>query len=314
MNSALQEALSRQTKLAFRRVRPGAKLITRFHRLPEAIRADADLQRLCAWLVVPFSLWPIDVIGLADYLIHLAEKGKRPNADIRSLIALLGEPPKEETCNAICAHEHLVKGGDYESLIKAQHKFDAKEARLLKDPEFLADWKWIKDHFDITKHQSDNGVIRRRMVSERNFRPSEWDFSWRAEDDRFHNVFDAFCHKWTLYGMELDKPLLQKLSVNITPYGTMIVIPRYWSFDYIRDLKWRSITQLHSCREVHRQGAKLAANEAERRAQAAAARKYLAEAKRRGMKGDAKDRWVMDKIGMPSNIDPRQLRRLLKIV
>src|SRR5438046_218374 len=108
------------------------------------------------------------------------------------------------------------------------------------------------------------------MVSERNFRPDDWNFSWRSTDDRFDNVFDAFCHKWTLYGMERDKPLLQKLSVNVTPYGTMIVIPRYWSFDFNRDLKWRSITRLHHSREVPRQGAKLVANQSARRTQAAA--------------------------------------------
>ncbi|MEO8427198.1 MAG: hypothetical protein ABI651_08810 [Verrucomicrobiota bacterium] len=313
MNRALSETLLRQSKLAFRRVRPGATLIRRFHSLPKTIRGDADLQRLSTWLVVPFSLWPIDIIGLVEHLIKLAEKGKRPTPEIRALIALLGNPPKAETCDVICAHEHLVKGGTYESLIKAQHKFDAKEARLVKDAGFLEDWQWIKNHFEISKHQSNNGVIRRRMVSERNFRPDDWDFAWHSTDDRFDNVFDAFCHKWTLYGMEQDKPLLQKLSVNITPYGTMIVIPRYWSFDYKRDLKWRSITRLHHCREVPRQGAKLLANQSARRTQAAAARRYLTEAKRLGMKGEARDYWVMEKAGMPTGSDPRQLRRVLKV-
>lgn len=31
-----------------------------------------------------------------------------------------------------------------------------------------------------------------------------------------------------LYGMECDKPLLQKLSVNATPFETMIFIPGAW--------------------------------------------------------------------------------------
>ncbi|MCI0747348.1 MAG: hypothetical protein L0Y58_18235 [Verrucomicrobia subdivision 3 bacterium] len=312
MSNPLHEALRRQSKLAFRRVRPGAELIKRLQLLPDNLRSDESLQRLSAWLVVPFSLWPVDIIGLAEHLIALAEQGKRPASEFQALIALLGNPPTEETCDVICEHEHLVKGGSYESLIEAQHKFDAKEARLLKDPAFLADWQWIKKHFDITKHQSDSGVIRRRMVSERNFRPDNWNFSWRSKRDRFENVFDAFCHKWTLYGMERDKPLLQKLSVNITPYGTMIVIPRYWSFDYNRDLKWRSVTRLHHSRDVPRQGAKLEANESARRALAAKARRFIAEAKRLGMKGDARDYWVMEKVGM-SDSDPRQLRRLLKV-
>jgi hypothetical protein len=313
MKSTLQEALARQEKLAFRRVRPGAQLIRRFYALPDDIRTDSNLQRLCAWLVVPFSLWPIDIIGLASRMVTIAEKGKLPNTDIRALISLLGEPPDTNTCNAICAHEHLVKGGNYESLIKAQHKFNAKEKRLLENSEFLADWRWIKQRFGLAKHRSDNGVIRRRMVFERNFRPPNWDFSWRAHDDKFKNVFDAFCHKWTLYGMEWDKPLLQKLSVTITPYSTMVVIPRYWSFDHGRDLEWREIMQLHNARKVPRQGMKLTANQAERRAMAVAAQKQLTEAKRRGLKGDARDNWLIQKIGLPPNTDPRQLRRLLNL-
>jgi hypothetical protein len=43
------------------------------------------------------------------------------------------------------------------------------------------------------------------------------------------------------------------------------------------------------------------------------AQKQLAVAKRRGLKGDARDYWVMQKIGLPPNTDPRQLRRLLKL-
>ena len=93
----------------------------------------------------------------------------------------------------------------------------------------------------------------------------------------------------------------------------MVVIPCYWSFDHGRDLEWRDIMQLHNARNVPRQGMKLATNQAERRLLAKAARKYLAEAKRRGMKGETRDYWIMEKIGLPPNTDPRQLRRLLNL-
>jgi hypothetical protein len=311
MKMSLRDALRRHSKLAFRRVRPGAKLLRRFSRLPARVQKDESLQRLYEWLVVPLGLWPVDIIGVAELLFTMAENGKLPTREFRILIALLGSPPKDETCDAICEHENLVQGGSYESLIEAQHKFDARERRLLKDKEFLADWQRIKEGFDLTKLCSDTGVVRRRMVSERNFRPKNWDFAWRTKKQRFENVFDAFCHKWTLYGMMGDKPLLQKLSVNITPYGTMIVIPRYWSFDYNRDLKWRSVTKLHQSREVPRQGEKLEANHSERQALASAARAFMAEAKRMGKRGESRDSWVLGKIGM-ANSDPRQLRRILK--
>lgn len=45
--------------------------------------------------------------------------------------------------------------------------------------------------------------------------------------------------------MEKDKPLLMKVSVNPTPYGTLIFVPRTWSFDARRDLDWGAITRLH---------------------------------------------------------------------
>jgi hypothetical protein len=116
-----------------------------------------------------------------------------------------------------------------------------------------------------------------------------------------------------LYGMEMDKPLLQKLSVNITPHGTMIVIPRYWSFDCNRDLRWRTITRLHNSRGVHKQGLKLSTNQKERRKQAEAARTHWAEASIKGMRGEKRDGWVMAKLGMHPDTDAKQLRRLLKV-
>jgi hypothetical protein len=314
MKSQQQEALARHSQLAFRRMRPGAALIKRFHRLPQDARDNAWLKQACQWLTVPFSLWPVDVIGVAEYILGLVESGKRPGNTIQALVEMLGEPPKSKTCDAICVHEHDVKGGNYDSLIKAQHKFDFKKALLKENPGFRSDWNWIKGHFDVKKHQSDTGVIRRRMVSERNFRPRDWNFRWKTKDDHFLNVFDAFCHKWALYGMERDKPLLQKLSVNVTPYGTMIVIPRYWSFDSNRDLRWRAVMRLHRSRRVPKQGLKLSANQMQRRKQAEVARKYWTEAAAKGMRGESRDSWVMAKLGMHPDTDAKQLRRLLKAV
>ena len=106
------------------------------------------------------------------------------------------------------------------------------------------------------------------MAQERNFRPKDWSFSWESEAPRFQNVFGAFCHRWDLYGMEWDRPLLLKLTVNLTPYGTIMMVPRYWSFDPRRDLKWKAITRLHRARSAQKQGLKLGSNRAERREEA----------------------------------------------
>ena len=34
-----------------------------------------------------------------------------------------------------------------------------------------------------------------------------------------------------LYGMECDKPLLRKLSVNATPFETMVLVQGHWILD-----------------------------------------------------------------------------------
>lgn len=314
MKNQLKEDLKRHSKLAFRRMRDGASLLKRFHELSDEIKKDdVHCNRVYQWLSVPFSLWPVDIIGVADYLFQCRHSNKAPHPAINQLLEMLGNPPSEKTCNSISAHEHSVKGGSYETLIRAQHKFDFRESLLNQNPSFKADWKWIKSNFALKEFQGSNGVIRRRMVSERSFRTLDWNFQWRSKKDRFRNIFDAFCHKWALYGMQWDKPLLQKLSINVTPYGTMIFIPRYWSFDRHRDLRWRMVTRLHRSRGVSRQGEKLISNQTERRKQAEAARKFYATATKNGMKGEKRDSWVMAKLGLHPETDRKQLWRLIKL-
>jgi hypothetical protein len=48
------------------------------------------------------------------------------------------------------------------------------------------------------------------------------------------------------------------VNSNLTPFGTMIFIPAYWSLD---PLNWRAITTLHKARGVPKQGPKLGANQ-----------------------------------------------------
>ena len=101
------------------------------------------------------------------------------------------------------------------------------------------------------------------MSAERNLRPS-FSVNMRRPEDVFHAAFDAFCLRWNLYGMQNDEPFLLKLAVNLTPYGTMIHIPAYWSFDAKRDIRWEAIAKLHRTRVAGRQGSALAEGVAER--------------------------------------------------
>src|SRR5205814_2560563 len=136
-------------------------------------------------------------------------------------------------------------------------------------------------------------------------------FRWGKTADRFHAVFDVFCQRWNLYGMRRDHPLLLKLTANLTPFGTMIFIPAYWSFDPKRDVNWHAITGLHKARGVPKQGPKLGANQAAVREQAIRAREFWKEAAARKLKGEARIPWVLEKLRWDSRTDDRQLRRIL---
>jgi hypothetical protein len=127
-------------------------------------------------------------------------------------------------------------------------------------------------------------------------------------------VFDAFCYAWDLYGMEKDKPLLMKVSVNPTPYGTLIFIPRTWSFDAYRDLDWGAIARLHRAQGVSRQGPKLSAGRMEVRREAARAQRLWAQAGKKGLRGHTRYEWVREKMGRDARSDPSWLYRLLRVL
>jgi len=308
------EDLAKIERLAFKRKEACKALVRRYHALSKSAKRHPDfpiLKTVYPWLWVPYSLWPIDISGFAKDLLNIVEGEKRCPKETSLLVYLLGEFPADATQEAIAAHEHEVRVGNYESLIEAQHKFDLREKKLAENPAFRRDWAEIKEHFDIETYRDEKKMLRRTMVQERNFRPKEWDFHWRTKEQRFRVVFDSFCHKWVLYGMEGERPLLQKLSVNITPFGTMIFIPRYWSFDRKRDLKWPAVNRLHRSREVHRQGVKLTPAQLAREGELEKALRFVEDAKAKGLKGEEKDSWVMQQLHWAPMTDARQLRRLL---
>jgi hypothetical protein len=317
----LQEDLKRFARMAFVRAADCTEVIRRFHGLGEGARGHPDyglVEKVYGWVFVPLSVWPVDVRGLCGHLLEVVARGKgkgaraRVDEGTRLLCSFLPEAPPSTVCEPIAEYEHAVKAGSYESLINAQFKFDTMEEELARNAEFKADWERLKREFRVEEHRNAKGIIRRRMVQERNFRRRDWRFSWGTERERFQNVFDAFCHRWDLYGMEGEKPLLLKLSVNLTPFSTLIEVPKYWSFDPKRDLKWRAVTKLHRMREVERQGPKLSPGRSARRDEAERAKGFWEEAKRAGLKGERLKEWVMARLGWDARTDESKLRRLIK--
>jgi len=308
--SSLQSDLKRLGALAYHRLENSEDLVRRFHRFRRTSHGDSSqLQKLYDWLFIPITLWPIDIEGFLR--IALGRAALRPlEKTMRLLIDLLPLPPSDRTQRAVSEHEHSVQHGNYESLIRARHKYDQIESELARDQTFRAQWNSIKAHFDVIKFADHKGIIRRRLVTERSMR-KHWSFRWTKTADRFHAVFDVFCQRWNLYGMRGDHPLLLKLTANLTPFGTMIFIPAYWSFDPKRDLNWRAITALHKARGVPKQGPKLSANQLAARSEAMHAAKLAKQAAAMKLKGEARTTWMLQQLGRDLRTDERELRRIL---
>jgi hypothetical protein len=211
----------------------------------------------------------------------------------------------------VAEHEHLVWRGGYESLVKTAAKFDSIQIDAEQNSDLLREWAEIKALWDVSQFPDHKGIIRRSLTGERNLRETFW-VNWSEPNQRFQATFDFFCHRWNLYGMEGDKPLVMKLSVNLTAFGTMIFIPAYWSFDAKRDVKWPDVMKLHGARALKKQGESLAESHEERRAKAAKLRKLDAEAKRLNHKGEKLHIFLCKGLNWDERTDPKRLSRLRK--
>ncbi len=300
-------------RLAFHRAEHCVPLLKRFWELEakSELRAPTEaLRKIHQWLLAPLSLWPIDMEGLAKHVLERVESGRELEDDLSFLLDLLDEPPSKETQAAVAEFEHYVQSGRYERLVKQPEKFEEQEKALLRDEQLKRAWKELKRRFETSQFRNARGVIRRRMSQERNFRDG-WEFDWKDAGRRFQLCFDAMCYRWKLYGMEGDRPLLLKVSVNPTPHGTMIVIPRHWSLDPYRDLDWKFIGRLHRVRGARRQGPKLSAGRVRRMEEAKVAKRLWVEARARGLKGMKRYEYVRERMGRDVRMDPGWLKRLL---
>ena len=288
MTRVLQADLENLQKLAFHHSERCGPLLKQFHENTAGINSyssSALVWRIYDWLCVPLSLWPIDFEGLAKFLFVLIEKKRRFDPDLLWLLKLIGDPPDNATCATVGEFEHLVEAGNYDELVKQPEKFKEHDDVLKRDEELLKSWKQIKKRWDVASLQNRRGVIRRRMSQERNFR-GDWNFDWRNARRRFYLFFDALCYRWKLYGMQHDDPLLLKISVNPTPHGTMIVIPRHWSLDLARDLHWNKIGRLHRAHKAIRQGPKWSVTRIQKNREAHEALKYWNEGRKLVKRGD----------------------------
>jgi len=311
MTTALDLDLKKLKARAFDRAEWAEEALRRYHSAIENLNVvDVQpLRGLYHWMFVPPTLWPFNVQDVLEDCLAALEKGKCLNSRHRLLIDLLPEPPDETVCAAVAGHELHVQKGAYEDLVKTQAKYAQNELAINTDPQLRRQWARLKAAFNVQAYRDYKGVIRRTMGAERNLRPS-FSVNVRRREDVFRAAFDAFCLRWNLYGMQNDDPLLLKLAVNLTPYGTMIHIPAYWSFDPKRDIRWDAIASLHRARVPGRQGSALAEGLAERMKAAGKLRRLDKEALRLGLKGDRKHEFLCAGLCWVPGTSPKRISRL----
>jgi hypothetical protein len=311
MTTALDLDLQKLEAQAFHRAEWAEDALRRYHAALPKLNDTVvqQLQGLYDWMFVPYSLWPFNVQDVFEDCLTVLEKGKRLNSRQRLLIDMLPEPPDETVCAAVADHELHVQTGTYENLVKTQAKYSQNEIPVQTDPELRRQWARIKAEFDVKAYCDHKGLIRRTMNVERNLRPS-FSVNMRRQQEVFQATFDAFCLRWNLFGMQNGEPLLLKLSVNITPYGTMIHIPAYWSFDPKRDIRWDEIANLHRVRVSGRQGNALAEGFTERMKAAEKLRHLDEEVLRLGLKGEKKHEFLCAGLGLVAGTSPKRISRL----
>jgi len=122
--SSPQSDLKRLGTLAYHRLENSEDLVRKFHSFRPTDHADLEnLRRLYDWLLIPITLWPIDIEALFRAALARTTSGKRLHNTMLLLIDLLPPLPSDRTQRAVSEHEHSVQRGNYEPLIRARHKY-----------------------------------------------------------------------------------------------------------------------------------------------------------------------------------------------
>ncbi|MCC7518722.1 MAG: hypothetical protein IT578_06010 [Verrucomicrobiae bacterium] len=262
-------------------------------------------------MLAPTCLWPV---GLDTFGLHVAKnlrRGRPLDVQTRLVLQLLSVPPSPEVRAVIAQYEAATRMHSKSGFVRARHKFSVVQEERRKSEELASEWNQIKAAFNVAKYRDSSGMIYEEFVQDQDPRMN-LHRDWNGERTRFRTAFRNFCHRWNLRGMRGDIPVLLNVGVHLTPFGTVIFLPAYWSLDHQRDFWWQRIKALHRTRSLAKQGLKLSRNQSERRKEADRAKRLMAQAVALGLKGSRRDDWVMRKLNWDMRTEPRALRRLLK--
>jgi hypothetical protein len=309
-------------------------LLFRYTTLPqirERAQASGNLQdlRQCALfeLLVDMALqgnsvFPQNPTHIAQQVRQALETSVRKEPFFDVLLDLLISPDGQ-ACRSgfnfaqvtdvkeIVQYEQGRHTGSPEWCWKAKSKYDQFAAEVKRTPEFDEDWLALSRNFKLDHYRDPQGIIRRSPMVEGNWRKASFS-DLCSEDSRFQVAFDFFCWKWFLYAMQGDEPMVQKLAVTLTPFGTQIFIPGFWSLDPARDINWNKITRLHRARGIRKQGDKLIENQKAR--ELMLNRIVMADrtARRDGLRGRARYRQIKEAAGLSQETDDAEIRRYLR--
>lgn len=260
-------------------------------RISRHAQTDA-IWRLYDWMLCPLTFWALDYLGVARHVLDLIKRKQPFDADTILLLKLIEPVPAEFARSQVGEYEKTVVKGLYDRIMKKPKKFEQEDVLRSKDIGLHTCWNQIKSRFNVAKYRNLGGVVRRHLARERNFDCHD-KFAWRTRQERFRVMLDALCYRYCLYGFELDKPLLLKVSVNPTPHGTMIFVPKHMSLDGPRDLDWKAISEIHRAHGTRRQGTALSSKRLLREAQREQARALDTHARRMKLKGRGRLQYIL---------------------
>ena len=266
------------------------------------------------------SAFPAFPENYAHYLKSALTSATAPPRAAQVLAELTGDAgPTDGRCGfnrlklahpeVVRQSESVVHEGSYEFYLRANERYDEYLFYLKESRDFEREWKSLKELMPLPFARKK--VIHRSLMPERNWVRGEG-ARFNAKAASFRALFDFFCWKYYLWGMESDRPLLLKTSVVFTPYGTQLFIPGYLSLDPKRDLDFSKVMRLHRARGVARQGPGFSAGRqdfAQLRRRAILADRT---AKTKRLKGDDRYRYICAELGLVDNGDFRRLRKLLQ--
>jgi hypothetical protein len=210
---------------------------------------------------------------------------------------------------AIRESERRIHDGSFEFYLKAQEKYDEYQFYLEESKAFQEEWALIKSSFP--RQTASSEIIHRTILFERNWERGQG-AQFSTKPKRFQAVFDLFCWKYYLWGMQGNEPLLMKPSVVFTPLATQIFIPGYLSLDAKRDLNFAAINQIHKARGVMRQGPGFSLG---RKINADLCKRAILlnkKALRNGLKGNERYQYIAHELSLSEAGDYRGIRLLIR--